>query len=156
MYDEEAEGGYCRNRIYLFILCAVLIASCNSNSKPHTTSTDIKVDVTIKVFSNNNSLSSSRYGKKGVEIFKENNPGVEAVFEFTDSKEYEQKLKLKLMASDNDFDVFIADNNIVPELVKNQAFYDLSSFDSILKTLNSMSYGIKQLCLTGETIVSKN
>ncbi|MDD2476816.1 MAG: ABC transporter substrate-binding protein, partial [Dysgonamonadaceae bacterium] len=108
---------------------------------------------TIKVFSNNKSLSSSTYGKKGVDIFKKNNPGVEVLFEFIDGKEYEQKLKLKLMAGDSDFDVFIVNNNILPELLRNQAFYDLSSFDSIQKTLNSMTYGIKQLCSAGETII---
>lgn len=83
-------------------------------------------------------------------IFSEYNINVEQIK--YDSDTAEDKIRLKLLANDSDFDLFCVSSKNIDHYSKNHAFYDVSSSTTIVQNFNAMFDGLYDLCISNDIL----
>jgi ABC-type glycerol-3-phosphate transport system substrate-binding protein len=69
-----------------------------------------------------------------------------------DSSSGENKIRLKLLANDSDFDLFCVSSKNIAHYSKNNAFYDLASSATIVQNFDSMFEGLYDLCVSNNIL----
>jgi len=83
---------------------------------------------------------------KAIEIFTKKNPGMQVKFTNIDVSKYDDMLNKKLMAGDNDFDIFQLDCQELPGFLKNNAMLNLDGYPEVRNKFNEMFEGFLKNC----------
>lgn len=82
-----------------------------------------------------------------------NKMGKPVIFETIPADEYSDRLRTKLLAGDDDFDLFWVDEpNLLRSILANTAYEPLNGYDSIMSDFNNMYDGVKSLMTDDESV----
>ncbi len=98
-------------------------------------------------------IDNNPHINKWEEIIEDKYPEVKIEFQTVGISEYIDRLKLKLLASESEPDIFYLSRFEADDFAKNSAVLDLGKYDSIVKRFNKLLNGIKRNCTIGEILV---
>lgn len=131
-------NGYC------YILDKEGKSICRYNPLVHQASETLRIMLSSSVMSN--ALD------KVIEEFNHIYPQIRVEIQSLSPQEYDSNLSKKLMAGDNDFDVFLIRGSSAYNYIRNNTMEYLDKYDGFIKKFDSMFEGVKELCSYNEKI----